>query len=326
MKNIYSLFSALLITILVTIPSLAQSMDNDAGGARMEKIERDLMLLQRQLSRSSGVSSSSTPASGNADFEVRLSTIEDQLREILGKTEENDFQLKKLSQNLDKLQRDTDFRFNELSHAPVASPAVATTIPTTTAASAASSANQISIASKERKIPDENLKVGIEQDKITKPVGKTIDTSDNARDSATVDDTDNDALETKFSSPREHYNYAFRQLNQTQYDKAATSFTSFIKKYPKDPLIGNAYYWQGETFYIRRDYIKAADSFRQGFEELPSGPKAPDNLLKLAMTLDALKRGKEACVVLGQVVAKFKDKSAAVSQKAVQEQKRLDCK
>ena len=79
------------------------------------------------------------------------------------------------------------------------------------------------------------------------------------------------------------------------------------KKHPKDPLVGNAYYWQGETYYIRRDYVNAADSFRQGFEALPTGPKAPDNLLKLAMSLNALNRDKEACVVLGQVISKYKN-------------------
>ena len=31
-----------------------------------------------------------------------------------------------------------------------------------------------------------------------------------------------------------------------------------------------------------RDFVNAADNFRQGFEALPEGPKAADNLLKMA--------------------------------------------
>jgi tol-pal system protein YbgF len=297
-----------ILSISASTPVFAQSMNSD--GARVEKIERDLMLLQRQVSRSGGGSSGGAAPAGSAELEVRLSAIEEQLREMSGKAEENEFKIRKLTENLDKLQRDTDFRFGELAHAPVAQP---------------TPANTLAPVSGQRKVPDENLKA--EVDKNVRSLGKTVDTVPPPSTANTPDNNAaDDALETEFANSRDHYNYAFRLLNQTQYDKASESFAAFIKKYPKDPLVGNAYYWQGETFYIRRDYVKAADSFRQGFEELPSGPKAPDNLLKLAMTLNALKRDKEACVVLGQVVSKFKTTSAAVSQKADQERKRIDCK
>ena len=114
-----------------------------------------------------------------------------------------------------------------------------------------------------------------------------------------------------------------------QYHQAIVSYyessPSGVKQYPKDPLAGNAFYWLGETFYVRRDYVKAADSFRQGFEALPSGPKAPDNLLKLSMSLNALKRDKEACVVLKQLVSKFGKTSAATKDKAQAEISRIGC-
>jgi tol-pal system protein YbgF len=315
MKRNTCLLAIALFSISISQPTLAQGMDNDAAGARIEKMERDLMLLQRQVSRSSGGSSGSdSPSVGNANLEVRLSTMEDQIRDMVGKIEQNEFQNRRLNETLEKLQRDVDFRFNEITHTPQ---------------SASNSSETLSAPTGPRKVPDENAKS--ELDKNGRSLGKTVDTlSKNNDNQPDNDDSANSApsgpLETNFATSRDHYNYAFRLLNQTQYDRAAESFAGFIKKYPKDPLVGNAYYWQGETYYIRRDYVKAADSFRQGFEELPTGPKAPDNLLKLAMTLNALKRDKEACVVLGQVVAKFKTSSAAVAQKAEQEQKRIDCK
>ena len=43
------------------------------------------------------------------------------------------------------------------------------------------------------------------------------------------------------------------------------------------------------------------------------------------MSLNALKRDKEACVVLGQIIIKFKKTAAAVTQKAQAEQKRIAC-
>ena len=61
---------------------------------------------------------------------------------------------------------------------------------------------------------------------------------------------------------------------------------------------------------------------------MPQGPKAGDNLLKLAMSLDALNRDKEACVVLKQIIVKFKQSSTSplLSAKADQESKRIGCK
>lgn len=293
------------LSVFVSLPALAQNMENGVSAARLQRIERDLMLLQRQLARPGAKTiraAGSTKTVAGADFEIRLSAIEEQIRKLLGKIEENDFKLRKISKNLEKMQRDAEFRFSELegSHSATKPVSKSLTLPV-----GDGSDNSLS----ERKVPGGNLNTVVNRNSF-----RSVD-NENASD-----------VETNFSNPREHYNYAFRLLNQAQYAKSATVFENFIEEHPRDALIGNAYYWLGETFYIRHDYVKAADSFRQGFEVLPGGPKAPDNLLKLAMTLNALKHKKDACVVLGKVVSKFSSKSAAVSQKARQEQKRIDCR
>ncbi len=129
----------------------------------------------------------------------------------------------------------------------------------------------------------------------------------------------------KFANSRDHYNYAFKLLNQAKYPEAGSAFSAFTKAYPRDPLIGNAWYWLGETYYVRRDYVKAADDFRQGYEAMPTGPKASDNLLKLAMSLNAMKKDKEACIVLKQVATKFGSSSKTMRQRAEQEMNTIGC-
>jgi tol-pal system protein YbgF len=306
MKKISSILVSSILSLSIAFPALAQDYaESGLDGSRIEKLEHDLQLLQRQISRSPSGNPAAGGGVGNADLEVRLSAIEAQMRELVGRTEEIDFKAKKNTENLDKLQRDIDFRFNDLAK--------------TQAANAQATAAQTVAKDAAKPAATDN------KDKNGKSVGKTVDTVD---ETATATATDIDTKtpdQTEFASPREQYNYAFRLLNQTQYDKAAASFEDFTKKYPKDPLVGNAFYWLGETFYIRRDYVSAADSFRQGFESMPTGSKAPDNLLKLAMTLNALKRDKESCVVLGQIITKFKKTAATVSQKAEAEQKRITC-
>src|SRR5579863_8650809 len=117
--------SRLLLSILVasaacaTWPALAQQApDNTPSMERLDRIEHDVMLLQRQVSRGGGDTSASggtdanVPAGGSAQLEVRLSAIEDQLRDLRGKIEENDNHFRKLSESMDKFQHDIDFRLN----------------------------------------------------------------------------------------------------------------------------------------------------------------------------------------------------------------------
>jgi len=295
----------LLPLLFCLISSTALAQTDTAAMERVDRLERDIQLLQKQVARgetpAAPISDEAVAAAGGpAQLESRLSAIEEDMRSLRGKVEEVEFQNRKLTEDLAKFQKDTEFRFSEMHPgAPAASE---------------TPAEQPLAKKSERKI-------------IAGNVDKQSDTLMPAETTA-GDGTLRKPEETapgQFNTPRDHYNYAFRLLNQTKYEEAAKSFSDFTKKYPKDPLIGNAYYWQGETFYIRRDYVTAADNFRQGFEALPNGPKAADNLLKLAMSLDALQRDKEACVVLGQVIGKFKKSSISIADKAESEQKRIGC-
>ncbi len=320
MKRTFPLLATLLISAsTLTFPTFSQAMDNTAAMERMERIERDFMLLQRQVARGgpTTVNTDDLPAEGAAQLEVRLSSIEEELRLLNGKVEENEFQVKKLVETFEKFQKDTEFRLNEM-------------------APGAASADGVQPAPGTKPDPaQQTLQKRDPAHVKTIEEGKTVETPTAATGESAPKDltTAGDGVlrvpekedPESFSTPRDLYNYAFRLLNDTRYEDAAASFAAFTKKYPKDPLIGNAYYWQGESYYIRRDFVSAADNFRQGFEVLPTGPKAPDNLLKLAMSLDALKRDKEACVVLQQIIIKFKKSTASVANKAELEKKRIGC-
>jgi tol-pal system protein YbgF len=291
---------ALCLVLLLCAGAAHAQETNPALMDRFDRMERDLQLLQRQLARGEPVASPAALSEqdvaangGPAELSVRLSQMEEEMRALRGKVEEVEFQNRRNAENFEKFQRDVELRFSELKPG-AASPAQADASPAPTPDA-----------------PAERKPIGGNDEAAAKPAAEA--------EPATAHSGEG------FATPREHYNHAFRLLNQTKYDEAAKSFGEFTKQYPKDPLVGNAYYWQGETYYIRRDYVAAADHFRQGFEVLPNGPKAPDNLLKLAMSLNALQRDKEACVVLGQVVAKFKKNSASVAEKAAQEQKRIGC-
>lgn len=224
-----------------------------------------------------------------ARIEARFGALEERLRQMQGTIEEVEYENRRLREQLDIYQRDANIRFDALEQQTrdSSAPAPADATGETTAP--------------ERKQP---AAIRTEQQVLKMP----------------------DKNAESFADPREHYNHAFSLLNKTLYDEAGASFESFIAAYPEDPLIGNAYYWSGETYYVRQDYVRAADYFRKGYEAMPEGPKAGDNLLKLSMSLAAMERGTEACVVLKQVAAKFGANSTTLKKKAESERTRLGCK
>lgn len=121
------------------------------------------------------------------------------------------------------------------------------------------------------------------------------------------------------------YESAFALLKASNYEAAGQKFEAFVKAYPDHKLSGNAQYWLGETYYVQGEYDKAARTFAEGYQKFPKGSKAPDNLLKLGMSLAGLNKPKEACVALGQLQKDYPSESAPVLRRAEQEMKRLGC-
>lgn len=289
--------AASLLVSACLLPAPLYAQDNRALMDKIDKLERDILTVQRQVARGEPVSLPGGGIdTGNARQEVKITELEEELKRLRGRVEESEFKSKKVADDLARFQKDMEFRLNALEQQK----------------SAEATASQESLS---KPAAEDGASAEVHEIKDEETVDNSVK-PDETLGEESVDDS---------ATPRDLYNKAFRLLNQTRYADASVQFETFTTKYPKDPLIGNAYYWLGETYYIRRDYVKAADNFRQGFEVLPAGPKAADNLLKLSMSLSALKKNKEACVVLDQILVKFKEKSAAVAQKAESERTRIGC-
>lgn len=321
----YSLLIYIFISAAVSTSAWAQYSPNNMD--RLDRLERDLNLIQRQISRTGSDTSSNVPSSaGNitANTQVRITAMEEELRTLRGIVEENSHGIKKLSLQLERFQKDVDYRFQErnASDAPRLQQENSVTKTLDDAAYTSTESSNIALPEPMSDM-EELLATEAYTGEVTYDPASPTTGGDGVLRNITPDTVPTDVR--AFAEPREHYNYAFRLLNQTEYNQAANYFQTFIASYPKDPLIGNAYYWLGETYYINREYLKAANQFRQGFEALPGGPKAPDNLLKLAMSLSALSRNDDACIVYDQLISKYADSTPSLVEKAKQERSRIGC-
>jgi tol-pal system protein YbgF len=126
-------------------------------------------------------------------------------------------------------------------------------------------------------------------------------------------------------SPQEQYDYAFGLLRQANYAGAEQAFSAFLAEHPQNALAGNAKYWLGETYYVRGNYQQAAVTFAEGFEAYPNNSKAPDNLLKLGMSLASLGSTQDACGTFTVLLDRYADAPATILSRAQRESQRLGC-
>ena len=127
------------------------------------------------------------------------------------------------------------------------------------------------------------------------------------------------------TTPASLYDQAFSYLQINDYANAQNTFENFIEKYPDHSLAANSKYWLGETFYARSDYPAASRAFARSFKDHPEGQKAPDTLLKLAMSLKGQNMKDEACLTLGELKSRFPNAPASVLSKANSERQNYQC-
>lgn len=111
------------------------------------------------------------------------------------------------------------------------------------------------------------------------------------------------------------YDGALSMLQAGRYPEAEQAFTAFIEENPKDPKASTAAYWIAESYYARKDYRDAAAAFARNYKAYgPDAPKAPDNLLKMGMTLAALGEKDKACQTFAELAKRHGNASTAVKQ------------
>lgn len=295
---------AMLMLAGMPLPAAAQS-DLQPLFERLQRLERDIQTLNVQIARGAMAPvgrEDAAPAragapsgppldpSSAAGINVRLSALDEEIRSMTGTFEGFNHQIQQLNQRLDKALGDLEYRLGALEKGGG--------IPR---ASAAPGSGPVEA------VPPQGARQGIlgaEPKVAAAPAGDVLPPG----------------------SAKDQYNYAFGLLRQANYDRAELAFAEFLKTHPDDGLAGNARYWLGETYYVRGNYLKAAEVFADNYKLDPQGAKAPDTLLKLGMALAQLDKGTQACVTFGELRKKFPKAPTAIKSSMDRERKRLSCK
>ncbi len=344
-----SLIGAVRATVLVfalafvATPALAQNNEIQSILNQMRLIQGDLLDLQRQVygdqipTRPSG-ELGGAPAVGAAPevqdnhqanlagkFEVRLSGLEGEIRALTGDIERANHDSGQNRLRLERLVEDVNFRLTDIEDRLanlVATLAGGGAAPVLGAGTLAVGDGPAGATIATAAVPAEPVKVEAGGDPGAAGV-QILGT-------LPADGNENLRLQVQpdvlpAGTPEEQYAFAYSLLQQFRIPEAEQAFSEFVLVNQNHPLVGNAQYWLGETYYTRGMLQEAALTFFQGYQENPTGTKAADNLLKLGMSLARMDKITEACATFGELANQFPDATQSIKDQTAGERTRLSC-
>lgn len=330
---------------IVLIPALSLLISLGAGSAhaqydsrgiydRIDRLERDLQVMQAQVSRGAGGSTVITsPALGGGSsvtrspsepispglatrLDERVDQLEDMVRQLTGKIEEVQFKNNQLAKQLERMQADIDLRFKDLQAAGGGA----------AAAPAAGQQNQVSM-------PGANAGSG---DKVNLIPPKGADAPGPASGPQTLGTmSEKDMKKATAAAPaapakvldaQGMYDAAYAAAQAGDYASAERGFQDFLAKNPTHALAGNAQYWLGDIAYSKKDFSTAAATFLEGYKKFPKHTKAPDMIYKAGSSFGQLGKKKEACTAFAILFADQPQMPDRVKRAAVAEKQKYDCK
>ncbi len=320
-------------SLFATAPAAGQTANETSVMAdRLNRLETELNQLERQVYRGGSTPSGAPAQAGGAqtvrgvnpdnaaDLAARMDQFDERMSELNGRLEEIDHQDKLLASRIDKLSADIDFRFKALEHggAPAPQSAAPTQPPADEAAPGQAAPGQAGDA--------EGSTLG-KPPAILGTLRADAPTSDQQQAAVAPPPPPSAPAVVKLppGSVQSQYNFATDLLHQGDYAGAEQALAEFISQHPTDPLASAAQYWLGETFFVRQRYDRAAKAFLAGYQKYPKTQKAPDDLLKLAMSLTALNQKKEACAVFQQLSGEYPNAESRIKQSAAREKSKAGC-
>ena len=130
---------------------------------------------------------------------------------------------------------------------------------------------------------------------------------------------------TRTGDPAADYDAAVELYRAKQYEQAEMGLRQFIQSHPRDNRVASATYWLGESYLARGRNREAAEQFLKVSTDYARSSQAPDAMLKLGVTLNALGAREQACATLAELDRKFPNAGAGVRQGVAREQKRARC-
>jgi tol-pal system protein YbgF len=285
---------------------------------KLDKIQKDIKTLEKAV-----YSNNSNLPSDNISLNealirqlTKISELERQIQQMTHRYEENSYQLQQLSDKLNKVFNDNQLRLQQLENNKFASDKVI---------------SPKEVIEEKKMLPtkmnDKNILNKEKVDEISDDEDNSLKDKSVGSDSIKLKEKSNKVQANILpkASVAERYKFAMDIMKSGDFEKAEIAFKEFVDAHAKHELAGSAQFWYGETFYIRQLYEDAAVAFLDGYQKYPNSPKAPENLLKLGVTLAELGETEQGCKMIANLKKAYPKTDASILQKSSYEKKRFNC-
>ncbi len=302
----------------------------------LENIQKDLRTLERAVysesfsttSDSNSIQRAATKESEQALTKhlLKLNEIEVQFQELTNKFEEINFKLDKLANKLSKVEQDNQLRFEQIEQNSndITNNNSLTSLPKTEKTLVNEDTN------KKKILPGSS-----EPQSLGEISYKDMTNNDDTQVIESVEQTEAIISEVFNSeekilpdtNPKDQYEFARNFLKVGDFDNAEKALREFVLTHPNNELSGYAQYWYAETYRIRQMYTDAATAYLEGYQKYPKSKIAPENLLKLGVSLVQMGEKDQGCLMIAGVQKQYPDATQSVLQKAkYYEEKEFECK
>jgi TolA-binding protein len=290
---------------LMPVAALAQRQPPPTPEQRLERLERALNQVQRQVfprgrpADTAGFSDEpAATQSSVATLDQRLNALERQMADILRLSEENGHQLRTLTTDLQRAREEQQQRISALEQRI----ADAAAVPATPA---------------EPLIPQSSTpRPSAPRPTVPRPTTAT-----------TATPSGGPAIPAPEGDPAEDaYSEAFRLWNAGQHGEAVTALRAFTSAYPKHRRVSFANNLIGRALLDQGQPRAAAEALLANYRSNPKGERAADSLYYLGQALLRLGQPGQACKAYSELDAVYGSKVRAELRAQVDEAKaRAQC-
>jgi tol-pal system protein YbgF len=215
-----------------------------------------------------------------AALRVELDQLKDNMRNLSGRVEENEY-LVKHSVEKDLTSQDT------------------------TRADLADLSTRLTKV--EAVVTQQQKYLNIDEGQAAPPALENAAASSGAGDQATA---------VQDSGDKYAYDSTMALVNDGKYNDAMSGFKKFLEQYPKSGLAGNAQFWIGECFMNLKEYEQAILAFEDVVKKYPKNIKVPNAMLRQAIAFLEINDKTSSTVLLKKVIKQYpKSNEAKLAQK-----------
>jgi tol-pal system protein YbgF len=262
----------------------AALFDDEEARRRIEATNQRLSMLQRQVEDRLAQLELQAKSGAVADLATQIQLLQGDIAKLRGQIEVVTYELEQSQKRQRDLYVDLDTRLRKIeSAAAAASPA-----PPDASAAAA----------------------GAPPGGPGAPPGVAAGPAPNVAAATPPPRTANDGV-----AEQRAYDAALDLFKRGDYQGAINGFGSFVKAYPRSPLVASAQYWIGNAQYAKRDYRASIATQRQLLKEFPDNSKVPDAMLNIASAQADMGDNAAARRTLEELIAKYPKSDAGTRAK-----------